>query len=49
MKRYRNKNCKNCPQNKREDLVWMKGFEDGKEIVKLGLRKIIGKVYWKIY
>lgn len=26
---FRNKNCKECPQNKREDIVWKKGYEDG--------------------
>lgn len=28
-KKFRNKDCKECPQNKREDVVWNKGFEDG--------------------
>ena len=27
----RNKECKECPQNKREDVVWNKGYEDGIE------------------
>lgn len=30
----RNKDCKECPQNNREDEVWMKGFQDGWECAK---------------
>lgn len=29
MKITRNKNCIECPQNKREDIVWRKGYQDG--------------------
>lgn len=32
MKIKRNKKCKECPQNKREDIVWNKGFQDGLEV-----------------
>ena len=36
----RNKNCEECPKNKREDLVWRKGFEDGKEVgIKEGVER----------
>jgi len=58
-KQWRNKSCPNCPQNKREDVVWRKGFEDGLEVGTHGSKEnikaiifqfkhIIGHFYWKI-
>lgn len=51
--KFRNKDCKECPQNEREDIVWEKGFNDGGEIgFKQGqkdFRKIFWRFYWKRY
>lgn len=49
MKKFRNKSCKECPQNKREDTVWQKGFADGQEINFQHFKKIFWKFYWKKY
>lgn len=52
MRIFRNKKCKNCPQNKREDIVWMKGYVDGFEVGALGskeYKKILGRLYWRKY
>ena len=34
-KKFRNKDCKECPKNKREDAVWLKGYNDGMEAVRV--------------
>lgn len=40
MKKFpRNKDCKDCPQNHREDEVWLKGFKDGFECAKTNIYK----------
>lgn len=39
--KFRNKECKECPQNEREDIVWNKGFEDGLEVGKMKSNKMI--------
>lgn len=49
MKKIRNKACKDCPQNDREDTVWEKGFMDGQEIIAQNFRKIFWKFYWRKY
>jgi len=43
MKIIRNKNCKECPKNKREDMVWQKGCQDGFELGLHYLKAIIEK------
>ena len=47
MKIFRNKNCKNCPQNKREDIVWQKGYYDGMEVGFIIAREAIDKLIEK--
>ena len=40
----RNKNCKECPQNTREDMVWKKGYDDGMEVgINIGSEQSKGK------
>jgi len=43
--KLRNKDCENCPQNKREDIVWEKGLYDGRELERTGFKRL----FWKIY
>ncbi len=43
MKVIRNKNCKECPQNKREDVVWKKGYQDGFELGLHYIKELIEK------
>ena len=43
MKRFRNKDCKECPQKKREDVVWQKGYQDGFEAALRYVEVIIDK------
>lgn len=44
-----NKSCKECPKNKREFIVYQKGYCDGLEIIQNNFKKIIGKLYWRRY
>lgn len=37
------------PQNKREDIVWNKGFNDGMEVAHTNYKKIFGRIYWSLY
>ena len=46
--KFRNKNCKECPQNKREDIVWEKGFQDGLEVGKSMAVTEVLKKYKKV-
>ena len=41
LKMYRNKNCIECPQNEREDVVWRKGYKDGFEVALHYVNKMI--------
>ena len=45
VKIYRNKRCKECPQNKREDVVWNKGLQDG---IQIGLNMVIALIDKKL-
>ena len=45
----RNKDCKECPQNRREDVVWKKGYQDGWEAVQQNFKKIFWKFCWRKY
>ena len=40
----RNKKCINCPQNAREDIVWRKGFEDGREMATYSRKALLQKI-----
>ena len=48
-KKWRSKNCRDCPKNELEDIVWGKGLNDGYELAMLKFKKIFWKFYWKMY
>lgn len=49
LKIIRNKKCKECPQNRREDIVWQKGYQDGQETGLYWAKQIIQIEIEKMY